>query len=758
MSTSAAPSVAPLLSAAVAGIGGTPRQGQIEMAEAIAQAIDSGEHLLVQAGAGTGKSLAYLVPAAVHAQATGKPVVIATATLALQGQIIDRDLPRLAASARPLLARPLTYGLVKGRRNYVCVHKLQGGMPDDDDDALMGVGQVDERIGRLGQEVVRVREWAQQTESGDRDDLVPGVSERAWRQVSVSARECLGSKCPMREECFVEKSRAAAAGVDIIVTNHSFASIDAFEGRRMLPEHDLLIIDEAHELVDRVTATVTDELTAAAVTTAARKAGAHADANDLATAAESLEQALTEAQAGRIVSPSQMLVLAIGRVNEAARLLLGNLKGNDAGENVDGAKAMARAAVEELFETTTRVLEGRALDVVWIDKEERGSNIRTVLRIAPMSVAMQLRDALFSDRTVILTSATLELGGSFDPVAGQMGLRGEGAPAWHGLDVGSPFDYQRQGIAYVATHLPPPGREGPAPEMFDEIEALVRAAGGRTLGLFSSMRAAKAAAEQMRDRLGDEFEVLCQGDDQMPTLVRRFASEASTCLFGTLTLWQGVDVPGPACQLVLIDRIPFPRPDDPLFSARTEEIGRRGGNGFMAVSATAAALRLAQGSGRLIRRHDDKGVVAYLDPRMVNARYAGFLQASAPPMWPTSDRETVLAALHRLDEGAPEVMPVAEPAPRTLMTAQRDRVGVSAGGPAPGEPAEDHLEGTEEVLDDTPVVESARSGVTQGVGWDDALDEELRDGLDLGLSPDEVAEHLELPLEAVQARMKTLGL
>ncbi|MDO5696479.1 MAG: ATP-dependent DNA helicase [Dermatophilus congolensis] len=725
------------------------------MAEAIEAAIDSGEHLLVQAGTGTGKSLAYLVPAAAHAQATGKPVVVATATLALQGQIIDRDLPRLAASTRSLLQRPLTYALVKGRSNYVCVHKLAGGLPVDDDDALMGVGQVDERIGRLGKEVVRLREWASETESGDRDDLVPGVSNMAWRQVSVSARECLGSRCPMREECFVEQSRAAAAGVDIIVTNHSFASIDAFEGRRMLPEHDVLVIDEAHELVDRVTATVTNELTAGMVTTAARKAGAHADGNDLSTAAEALEQALGEATAGRVVAPSQMLVLAIGRVNEAARLLLGNLKGGDSGETVDGAKVVARAAVEEIFNTTTRILEDRQLDVVWIDKEERGSNTRTVLRIAPMSVAMQLRDALFTERTVILTSATLELGGSFDPVAGQMGLRGESAPAWQGLDVGSPFDYRRQGIAYVAKHLPPPGRDGAAPETFDEIEALIRAAGGRTLGLFSSMRAARAAAEEMRDRLGADFEVLCQGDDQMPTLVRRFASDARTCLFGTLTLWQGVDVPGSACQMVLIDRIPFPRPDDPLFSARTEAIASMGGNGFMAVSATAAALRLAQGSGRLIRRHDDKGVVAFLDSRMMTARYAGFLQASVPPMWPTSERETALAALRRLDEGAAEVIPVAEPAPRTIMTAKPDRGVAAATAPTPDE-AEDHPE--PETLDDTPVADSARSGVTQGVGWDDALDEELKDGLDLGLSPEEVAEHLELPQEAIEARMKTLGL
>ena len=281
-----------------------------------------------------------------------------------------------------------------------------------------------------------------------------------------------------------------------------------------------------------------------------------------------------------------------------------------------------------------------------------------------MSVAQLCRERVFDERTVVLTSATLELGGTFDAVAGTIGLRGDGAPAWRGLDVGSPFDYGKQGIAYVAQQLPAPGRDGTHPATLDEIEALVRAAGGRTLGLFSSMRAAQNAAEELRGRFGKDgtpYQILCQGEDQIGTLVRQFAREPTTCLFGTLTLWQGVDVPGSACQLVVIDRIPFPRPDDPLASARSQAIARMGGNGFMAVSATHAALRLAQGSGRLIRRSQDRGVVAFLDSRMVTARYAGFLQRSVPPFWPTTDRELVLSALRRLDETAPAVVPVADP-------------------------------------------------------------------------------------------------
>ncbi|HET9020236.1 MAG TPA: DEAD/DEAH box helicase, partial [Ornithinibacter sp.] len=187
------PSLDHLLHAAVVSIGGTERPGQVEMAHAVADAVERGEHLLVQAGTGTGKSLAYLVPAVQHAVDTGRPAVVATATLALQAQIVDRDMPRLAEAVAPLLGRRPTYALVKGRRNYLCAHKLHGGFPDDDADTLMSVGAVDQQASRLGAEVVRLRDWAEVTESGDRDELVPGVSERAWRQVSVSAHECLGS-------------------------------------------------------------------------------------------------------------------------------------------------------------------------------------------------------------------------------------------------------------------------------------------------------------------------------------------------------------------------------------------------------------------------------------------------------------------------------------------------------------------------------------------------------------------------------------
>ncbi|MDQ1484118.1 MAG: ATP-dependent helicase DinG [Actinomycetota bacterium] len=743
-----------LLEAGVAGIGGVHRPGQVEMVHAVADAISKGEHLLVQAGTGTGKSLAYLIPAVVHAFDTGRPAVVATATLTLQAQIVDSDMPRLAKAIAPILGRRPTYALVKGRRNYLCRHKLDGGFPAEDEGSLLSVGAVDSNLSSLGAEVVRLRSWAEETASGDRDELLPGVSERAWRQVSVSAHECLGQKCPMVAECFVEQARAGAKDVDVVVTNHAFMAIDSFEGRQMLPEHDVLVVDEGHDLVDRVTSTITDELTVPMIAGAAKRVGRLAATEQVIDASEFLAAIVDELPEGRLNGIPDALALALARVRDSARSVQSELKPESPEDN-DGARQVARAAIDEVFENTERILAERELDVAWVSKDPRRG---TVLKVAPMSVAMLMRDKVFADRTVIMTSATLELGGTFDAVAGTLGLRGEGAPTWRGLDVGSPFDYPRQAIAYVAKHLPAPGRDGMAPETLDEIEELVRAAGGRTLGLFSSMRAAVAATEAMRTRFGKDsdpqtstegIEFICQGEDQTSTLVRQFARDARTCLFGTLSLWQGVDVPGSSCQLVIIDRIPFPRPDDPLSSARSQAIARMGGNGFMAVSATHAALRLAQGAGRLVRRGDDRGVVAILDSRMVTARYAGFLQKSLPPFWPTTDKVMVMAALKRLDETAEKPLPVHEPALRALA------------GMANGEgtrAADDGLADDRPVAIDPPVAGSARTAVTQGHAWTPDQDTELREGVELGLTLDELADHLDLEDEVVVARVHLFGL
>ena len=657
------PGVGTLLEAAVSALGGTTRPGQQQMAEAVAEAMDSGRHLLVQAGTGTGKSLAYLVPAIAHAMGGRGPVVISTATLALQAQVVERDLPRLADALEPLLGRRPTWQLVKGRANYLCRHKLDGGYPPEDEGLFEDSGPVSvaAAVGRVGAQVVRLREWAESTTTGDRDQLVPGVSDAAWRQVSVTARECLGAAgCPVASACHCDGARDRAREVDVVVTNHAIVAIDAFEGRNLLPEHDVLVLDEAHELVDRVTSVVSKELTVSAVELAARRVrSCGVPTTGLDDAAAALGAALEEVGEGRLVGLPQdpaALGSALEAVRDAARDLLSALRSVDgSGESgADGGKAQARAAVEEVFGTAERLVCGSStddgVDVTWLARQPWGSGVRTSLVVAPLSVAASLREQVFATRTVVATSATLAIGGSFDPPAAMLGLpvrREAEALSWQGLDVGSPFDYPRQGILYIARQLPPPGRDGMSPATLDEIVALVEAAGGRTLGLFSSRRAAEAASAALRERV--DLTVLCQGDDATPTLVRMFAEDPRSCLFGTLSLWQGVDVPGPSCQLVLIDRLPFPRPDDPLATARQRAVARAGGNGFMSVAASQAALLLAQGAGRLIRATTDRGVVAVLDSRLSTARYGSYIRASLPPFWTTTDREVVLAALRRVD-------------------------------------------------------------------------------------------------------------
>jgi ATP-dependent DNA helicase DinG len=660
------PGVAELLTAAVEAVGGQRREGQDAMADAVRRAIATGEHLAVQAGTGTGKSLAYLVPAIHHAVAKDATVVVSTATIALQRQLVERDLPRLAKALKPLLGRVPTFAILKGRRNYLCLNKLHGDGTDDADDQLFDPFA----ISAMGRQVKRIHEWADTTETGDRDELVPGVPDNVWRQVSVTARECLGAaKCPVGDDCFAELARAEAGRADIVVTNHALLAIDALEGRPVLPEHDVVVVDEAHELVDRVTGVATAELTAGMISMTARRLGKLVGqdvADRLAEAGEGLGMVLDDLPPGRWESLPQAAAGALSAIANAAAACRTAL-GSDRREEPEAAagRKVAQAALDDVAETAIRLLgafeepdPAKRRDVVWLAEQGPDSARHKALHAAPLWVGGLLRERLFGRSTVVLTSATLALGGNFDALARQWGLPPEEktatddpvpdpeAPKWSGLDVGSPFAHARSGILYVAKRLPPPGRDGLPPSYIDEIAGLVEAAGGRTLGLFSSMRAAKQATEALRGRL--DTPLLCQGEDATMLLVKRFAEDDATSLFGTLSLWQGVDVPGPSLSCVIIDRIPFPRPDDPLVAARQRATDARGGNGFLAISATHAALLLAQGAGRLLRGMDDRGVVAILDSRLATARYGGFLRASLPPFWPTDDREKVHAALRRL--------------------------------------------------------------------------------------------------------------
>ena len=672
-----------VLTTAVSGIGGAERPGQVAMADAVDDALTTGRHLLVQAGTGTGKSLGYLAPALVRLTRTRERIVVATATLALQSQLANNDIPAALDAVEAVTGSRPRHAVLKGRTNYACLLRTRDG-GSGDQSTLISAAELAETIAAsplaspesaLGAEVLRLREWVEEEAAAgglaDRDDA-PTHTERGWQQVSIPIRECLGvQRCPYGDACLVEKSREEARAADLVVTNHALLAINAMHGGTALPEHDAVVIDEAHELVARVTGAASAELTPTQVERVARRALTYLDDDrgvELLESADVLRAALEQTPLERVEDPDSAFVVACASVRNAARAAVSAMTSSE--DRQDPELRQAAAAVKEVFDVAERMAGLSSSDVVWVTERERFGR---EARVAPLSVASLMRSSVFGERTTVLTSATLKLGGGFDQVASTLGLRpgerdddgpapvgsagsagsdgsaGEVAEAvrWRGLDVGSPFDYRRQGILYVARSLPAPGRDGMAAETLAEIAELVWAAGGRTLGLFSSRRAAETAAVHVRKQL-PKLPVLCQGDAQLSELTRRFVAEEKTSLFGTLSLWQGIDVPGDACSLVIIDRIPFPRPDEPLLLARQRAVAEAGGNGFMTVAATHAALLLAQGSGRLIRRLSDRGVVAVLDPRLVTARYGTYLRASMPPMWQTQDRETVIQALRRL--------------------------------------------------------------------------------------------------------------
>ncbi|WCC80755.1 ATP-dependent DNA helicase [Cutibacterium equinum] len=668
-----------LLATAVSQMGGQERAGQVRMVEAVDQAMREKLHLLVQAGTGTGKSLGYLVPALIQCVEEGAQVIVATATLALQTQLAHKDIPAVLDASEKVLSRRPTVAVLKGRNNHICLHKVRGGVTGvRGQDALVpGADLAAQAEGieeagtapasALGAEVVMLREWAEkQVEEsglGDRDDAPPHTP-LAWAQVSVPANECLGAqRCPFSSECLSEAAREKARNADLVVTNHALLAIDALNGNTVLPEHDAVIIDEAHELVDRFTRAASKDLSVSVVTTTSKRAAAWLDddvAADLLDQADVLARALDATAPGQVTQPDAQVIQACTVLRDLVRQAVSQLgrRDEDSSESVDAERVQAQAAMREVFETVDRMVSMAAADVVWVSESEKGYRS---IHVAPLSVAGLLRENVFTQATTILTSATLCIGGNFLATARNVGLSPreqiEGdAPeildtqmGWRGVDVGSPFDYAKQGILYVGKSLPRPGRDGIAAEVLDDLAELIWAAGGRTLGLFSSQRNAVAAAEHMRKVMPD-IPVLCQGEGHLADLTRRFTADPRTCLFGTLSLWQGVDVPGDTCRLVVIDRIPFPRPDDPLMAARSKAVQDAGGNGFMTVSAGHAALLLAQGAGRLIRRSDDRGVVAVLDPRLATARYSNFLRASMPPFWTTTDREMAVGALRRLGE------------------------------------------------------------------------------------------------------------
>ena len=647
------------LARVVEAIGGSARAGQIEMANAVTEAFNSKKHLLVEAGTGTGKSLGYIVPALVRAldgvKSDGKNrTVIATATLALQRQLIESDLPAATKAFKDATGKEISYAVLKGRHNYVCLDRFHRGAedPDDQDSTLF-----QESKSNLGRQAKKLRRWVESTDTGDRDDYQDEIDPRLWRSISISGRECVGAgKCPWGQECFAEAAKANAFAADVVVTNHALLAIHTVENHPLIPDHDAIVIDEGHELVDRTTTALANSLDHRDLGRAAgmaRKFISVAIHDKLVELGDDLEDVLTHLSANGTLSRIEEIPPALKAVlisiRETAKQGVTEL-GSSSQDDLDEATAKhrARAAMKEVFDNAAEILTTDEYSVTWLDLSRTAT-----LHHAPLSVAGFLRESLFGEQTVVMTSATLQVGGSMQLTAKAVGL--EDDSEWTALDVGSPFDYSKQGILYCAAHLPAPSSQGLPEEALDELADLIEAAGGRTLSLFSSWRGVERAEEYLNVRFRDRDDrplIVARKGDSVADLVRRFKETPESTLLGTVSLWQGIDVPGNTCTLVTIDRIPFPRPDDPVFAARSARVDESGGSGFRSVSLPRAALLLAQGVGRLIRSNEDRGVVAVLDSRLATANYGSVLRKSLPPLWWTIDKDAVTSALVRLDQGA----------------------------------------------------------------------------------------------------------
>ena len=644
------------LDVAVGAIEGRPREGQIEMAEAVANALSNRHHLMVQAGTGTGKSLAYLVPALV----SGRKILIATATLALQRQLVERDLPRIVPALEKELKREISYGIYKGVGNYVCLQKLNSEEPDPDGELVL-------ELSSLGKDAQRLRSWAMTPGvSGDRDDA-PEVDRRVWAASSTSGRECVGADvCAYGDKCFAANAKARAQQADVVVTNHTLLAIEIVDSHPILPERDAIVLDEAHEFMDRTTQAVTEELTAQRVARAAAMARKYVPgklAENLTQASDSFTDAIEGyaefGAAGRLAELPSDLEAPIRKVRECAQAIANSFSADDEIIDTDqlADRARVKGAINEINQTCGKLLKTGGGQVLWFEPTYK------TLYLAPLSVSQVLRENMLTKTPVIATSATLTVGKGFDALAKSIGFaldaeedeteipEGEMDPSnVQMLDVGSPFDFANQGMLYLPKHLPEPTRDGISIEALEELGELIDAAGGRTLALFSSWRGVEAADAHLRKVLAElPIRIITQrkGDAVAP-LIEKFAEDETSILLGTMTLWQGVDVPGKSCTLVAIDRIPFPRPDEPVMSARAAEADIAGGSGFMQVSLPRAALLLAQGTGRLIRSTEDRGVVAILDSRIVTKRYGNILLNSMPPFWRTSDGKIIRESLRRL--------------------------------------------------------------------------------------------------------------
>ncbi len=589
------------------------RSGQIAMAEAISQAIENKRHLIVQAGTGTGKTLGYLVPAI----NSGKRVVVSTYTKALQDQLAKHDLPLLASALEPIIGRSIDWAVLKGRNNYLCAQRISE-IQEPKHHKL----DLDEFSPQVQSDIDKLVKWSEDTSTGDAGDLTWTPRDMAWKQVSIGSDECPGaSRCPSGDVCFAERARDFASVADVVVVNTLIYGLDVATDGALLPEHEVVIFDEAHQLEDVMSSSVSMSISPGSINhvNSALRAIVRDDAMS-----GSLQQIGNEfgGLIAQHLDKRIPLPLPDGIQDVLNRLRL----------KLDEAIAGLRAVNTSDESAKQRILRGQTLSTRLVEVIDgsltagsrtvafvSGSKDRPTLELAPLNVGPSLREGIWSKRTAILASATIPLA-----LPARIGLTDDEIDS---IDVGSPFDYENSAVLYCAKHLPAPNDPRRDEAVLDEIEHLINAANGRTLALFTTYRAMHQAADEMARRL--EFKIWRQDDLPKMALVDAFAQEESSCLFATAGFFQGVDVPGQTLSLVIIDKIPFPRPDDPLLSARRDEVGR---SAFNEIDIPLAATQLAQAAGRLIRSRKDSGVVAILDPRLATKGYGKQLVSTLPPM------------------------------------------------------------------------------------------------------------------------------
>jgi ATP-dependent DNA helicase DinG len=602
------------------------RPGQQRMADLVAGAIDGRRHLVVQAGTGTGKTLAYLVPAIT----SGARVVVATATKALQDQLAGKDLPFLQEA----LPVPFDWAVLKGRSNYVCLQRLRElHAPVEGQLELEGMSATAQA------ELDRISKWVATTQTGDAAELTWSPSDAVWRAVSVGSDECPGKdRCPLGGACFAEAARERAGAADVIVVNTHLYGLHVGSEGAILPPHDVVVFDEAHVVEDVMSATIGVQLAPGRFVQLAGTLRRILDDVTLIASVIDLADVLREAigpfAGQRLPAPlpepvHDAIAEARSRLDRASAALLAiETPVDDAKQRKLRAQLLVGRTIEQL-DVALREREGY-VDFV------SGTAEHPRLEIAPLDVGPLLREGVWDEQIAVLTSATVPAS-----LPRRLGMPDGTTDV---ADVGSPFDYANHGLLYCALHLPDPRAATYRDAVHDELVALITAAGGRTLALFTSWKAMDLAAAAVRERV--DVPILTQRDLPKPELVKRFAADEATCVFATAGFFQGIDVPGRTLSLVVVDRLPFPRPDDPLLSARRELLGPAA---FAEIDVPRAAMLLAQAAGRLIRSKTDRGVVAVLDRRLGTARYRWDIVNALPPMRRTRDRadvEAFLATLH----------------------------------------------------------------------------------------------------------------